>query len=109
MEFLFVFQLRKKEREKKEVLTEKDALNERLDEIKHAKAKSDSLFKSEQSTNVGLRKQLQFYESQQKSLELERKEFQRVKRKLVDLQSVETLLNGMVENGYSKNCKTWDT
>ena len=52
------------------------------------------MFKSEQTTNMGLRRQLEFYESQQRSLDKEREECRRVKRKLVDLQGIETLLNG---------------
>ena len=43
---------------------------------------------------MGLRRQLEFYESQQRSLDKEREECRRIKRKLVDLQSIETLLNG---------------
>ena len=67
-------------------------------ELKKAKSKSDSMFKSEQTTNIGLRRQLEFYESQQKSLDKEREECRRIKRKLVELQSIETLLNGKKYN-----------
>ena len=73
---------------------EQNSLNERLNEMKIAGTETKEMLKCEQTKSSGLLKQLKYYESQQKSLQLEREECRRIKKKLVDLQSIETLYNG---------------
>ena len=89
-----LFQLRKRDIERKNMRAEQNSLNERLDEMKKAGSETKELLKCEQTKSSGLLKQLKYYESQQKSLQLEREECRRIKKKLVDLQSIETLFNG---------------
>jgi len=51
-------------------------------------------YKEEQSTNSSLSKQLQYFQSQQQAVTIEREECRKIKRKLVELQNVESILKG---------------
>lgn len=50
--------------------------------------------KEDQSISSSLKKQLQFHQAQQKSLEVEREECKKAKRKMIELKNIETLLTG---------------
>lgn len=87
-------EVRKKEKEKKDIIKEKEVQNERITELIESQDKVAKLLKEEQTKNSSQLKTLQYYESQQKSIELEREECRKIKQKLVTLQSLEVLLNG---------------
>ena len=88
--------VRKREKEKNDVVKEKGKQDDRIQELQTAKEKVSKLLKEEQTKVSAHLKTLKYYESQQKALDQERQEYRKVKQKLVTLQSMEVLLNGLL-------------
>ena len=66
-------------------------------EVTDVRARHDDLdqcFKQEQSTNSALRRQLVFFESQQRALEQEKNEFRQAKKQLQMCKEIGVLLSG---------------
>ncbi|XP_045163292.2 E3 ubiquitin-protein ligase TRAIP-like [Mercenaria mercenaria] len=87
-------EIRKKEKEKKDVIKDKEKQDDRITELQHAKDRVSQMLKEEQTKVSAHLKTLKYYESQQKAVDLERQEYRKIKQKLVTLQSMEVLLNG---------------
>ncbi|KAK3583384.1 hypothetical protein CHS0354_040347 [Potamilus streckersoni] len=86
--------IREKDKEKGEVIESKNLLSCRMKEMEKAKSQVERLLREEQSMNSSLKKQLEYFQCQQKSIEMEKEECKRIKKKLIELQGVETLLSG---------------
>ena len=79
-------------------LKEKELVLEELEDKKKTlenKLKNLQKSRKEEETMVSsLKAQLQYYQAQQKSLEVEKEEFKKAKRKMIELQNIEAILTG---------------
>ncbi|XP_060575609.1 E3 ubiquitin-protein ligase TRAIP-like [Ruditapes philippinarum] len=87
-------EVRKRDKEKNDIVKEKGKQDDRIEELQKARDRMSKLLKEEQTKVSAHLKTMKYYESQQKSLDLERQEYRKIKQKLVTLQSLEVLLNG---------------
>ncbi|KAH3822273.1 myosin heavy chain, non-muscle-like [Dreissena polymorpha] len=87
-------EVRKAEKAKNDAIKQAEVREEKIGRLEASCEKLTQQLKQEQSTSSSHVQMLKYYESQQKSLDLEREECKKVKQRLATLQSVETLLNG---------------
>jgi hypothetical protein len=91
-------QVRKREKEKNDIVKEKGKQDERIEELQNARDRMSKLLKEEQTKVSAHLKTLKYYESQQKAFDLKRQENREIKQSLVtlSLQSLEVLLDGLI-------------
>lgn len=78
----------------KDLENDNDSLNRNLKSIKKEKNVAENKFIQEQSNISSLKKQLQFYQVQQKAIEKERETCSKIKQKFSQYQNIERLLTG---------------
>lgn len=86
--------LRKAQTRIAEVEESKQELSDRISDILESKDALEKVYKKEKTSTSCLRKQLKFYESQQRALEVEREEYKSVKKRLVEMNDIKRLLDG---------------
>ncbi|XP_021363493.1 E3 ubiquitin-protein ligase TRAIP-like [Mizuhopecten yessoensis] len=89
--------LSKFKKEKADLIEERNATEVKKQDIEDGKIEALRLLKQEETTNASLRKQLQYFKSQEDSLKIQREECRKIKKKFVDLQNVEKLVTGSEE------------
>ncbi|KAL4226772.1 hypothetical protein ACF0H5_014751 [Mactra antiquata] len=87
-------EVRKREKEKHDAIKDKEVKANKIEALQKSNDKLSKLVKEEQTKNSSHIKTLKYYQSQQKSIEIEREEYKKTKQKLVTLQSLQVLLEG---------------
>lgn len=85
----------------KDLENDNDSLNRNLKSIKKEKNVAENKFIQEQSNISSLKKQLQFYQVQQKAIEKERETCSKIKQKFSQYQNIERLLTGKEKIYYN--------
>ena len=86
--------LKQRDKEKEDYVSHIDHLKNKIEKVEDTKQSLELLYKNECSTNHSLRRQLLFYEKNQKEADLAKQEAKRVRKKLQDLQAVEQIVQG---------------
>ncbi|XP_071144796.1 E3 ubiquitin-protein ligase TRAIP-like [Mytilus edulis] len=86
--------LREKDCEREKFDDEKQTLQSKINNLEKEIKNQDVKIKEKQTTVSSMKKELQYFQAQQKSLEVERDECRKAKRKMIELQNVQILLTG---------------
>lgn len=88
--------LREKDCEREKFDDEKQTLQSKINNLEIEIKNQDVKIKEKQTTVSSMKKELQYFQAQQKSLEVERDECRKAKRKMIELQNVQILLTGNI-------------
>ena len=93
----FYFQLQQKDREKTSLKSDIKDLQQQLQSEEDSKAAVERSFKQERTANSALRRQLAYFEAQQKAAERAKEESKQARKKLTQLQNMEKVIQGTVD------------